>query len=102
MRLCTLTTRLDYDFMSSGGKRSLGGPGSGLVQVSEDPRDALRRHVCCYNVQVFLFHQLTSHEMVFYSSVHLSAISGGRKLSWIIYYRLVWCERKTLFPARNL
>jgi hypothetical protein len=58
MRLRTLTTRLDYDFMSSSGERSLGGPGIGLVQVSEGPRDALRRHVCCYNVQVHLFGHL--------------------------------------------
>ena len=31
-----------------------------------------------------------------------SACSGGRIVSWIIYCWLVWCERKTLFPARNL
>ena len=28
--------------------------------------------------------------------------SGGRIVSWIIYYWLVWCERKILFPAGNL
>jgi len=28
--------------------------------------------------------------------------SEDRIVSWIIYYWLVWCERKTLFPARNL
>ena len=32
----------------------------------------------------------------------LSACSGGRIVSWIIYCWLVWCERKTLFPAGNL
>ena len=31
-----------------------------------------------------------------------SACSGGRIVSWIIYCWLVWCERKTLFPAGNL
>ena len=31
-----------------------------------------------------------------------SACSGGRIVSWIIYCWLVWCERKTLFPAENL
>jgi len=31
-----------------------------------------------------------------------AACSGGRIVSWIIYCWLVWCERKTLFPAGNL
>ena len=31
-----------------------------------------------------------------------AACSGGRIVSWIIYCWLVWCERKTLFPAENL
>ena len=42
----------------------------------------------------------------FYAQVpfgnHSSACSGGRIVSWIIYCWLVWCERKTLFPAGNL
>jgi len=33
---------------------------------------------------------------------HASAYSAGRIVSWIIYCWLVWCERKTLFPAGNL
>jgi len=33
---------------------------------------------------------------------YFSACSGGRIVSWIIYCRLVWCERKTRFPAGNL
>ena len=32
----------------------------------------------------------------------MTACSGGRIVSWIIYCWLVWCERKTLFPAENL
>ena len=32
----------------------------------------------------------------------LSAWSGGRKRSWIIYCCLVWCERKILFLTKNL
>ena len=32
----------------------------------------------------------------------LAACSGGRIVSWIIYCWLVWCERKTRFPAENL
>ncbi|XP_066395847.1 uncharacterized protein [Miscanthus floridulus] len=32
----------------------------------------------------------------------VSACSGGRIVSWIIYCWLIWCERKTLFPAGNL
>jgi len=35
-------------------------------------------------------------------SVEELACSGGRIVSWIIYCWLVWCERKTLFPAGNL
>jgi len=33
---------------------------------------------------------------------NLAACSGGRIVSWIIYCWLIWCERKTLFPAGNL
>ena len=34
--------------------------------------------------------------------VPYAACSGGRIVSWIIYCWMVWCERKTLFPAGNL
>ena len=46
-----------------------------------------------------ILHLIIRHIHVCHPS---AACSGGRIVSWIIYCWLVWCERKTLFPAGNL